>query len=170
MAYRSPYSSRSDGRPSQPTSVSDVERKKNSTTINLDIRRSRSACTNMRELLEFFSVGSAAGWMICYHRPVVRRWTPREQRKDQTIMRWIFGAVAAAALSFSVEAEAEAEACAVTVEVRDALDFSLKEITVDSSCEAFTLTLKHVGKMPVSAMGHNWVLTRTEDFNGAVTD
>jgi azurin len=67
-------------------------------------------------------------------------------------------------------AEAEAEACAVTVEVRDALDFSLKEITVDSSCEAFTLTLKHVGKMPVSAMGHNWVLTRTEDFNGAVTD
>ena len=85
-------------------------------------------------------------------------------------MRWILGAVLAATLSFSSEASAEAETCAVTVEVRDALDYSLKQITVDSSCESFSLTLRHVGKMPVSAMGHNWVLTRAEDFDGAVKD
>jgi azurin len=83
-------------------------------------------------------------------------------------MRWILGAALAATLSFS--SEAEAKSCAVTVEVRDALVFSLKEITVDSSCESFSLTLKHVGKMPASSMGHNWVLTGTEDFDGAVKD
>jgi azurin len=83
-------------------------------------------------------------------------------------MRWILGAALAATLSFS--GEAEAKSCAVTVEVRDALDFSPREITVDSSCESFSLTLKHVGTMPASTMGHNWVLTKTEDFDGAVTD
>ena len=83
-------------------------------------------------------------------------------------MRWILGAALAATLSFS--SQAEAKTCAVTVEVRDALEFSLKEITVDSGCESFSLTLKHVGKMPASSMGHNWVLTRTGDFDGAVMD
>lgn len=83
-------------------------------------------------------------------------------------MRWILGAALAMTLLFP--GEAEARSCAVTVEVRDSLNFSLKEITVDSSCESFSLTLKHAGKMPVSSMGHNWVLTRTEDFDGAVTD
>jgi len=78
------------------------------------------------------------------------------------------GAALAATLSFS--SQAEAKSCAATVEVTDSLNFSLKEITMDSSCESFSLTLKHVGKMPVSSMGHNWVLTRTEDFDGAVTD
>lgn len=87
-------------------------------------------------------------------------------------MRWILGAALAATLLFSAEAEVDAEAkpCAVTVEVRDSLTFSLSEITVDSSCESFSLTLKHVGEMPASSMGHNWVLTKTEDFDGAVMD
>jgi azurin len=88
--------------------------------------------------------------------------------KDRTIMRWILGAALAATPLFS--GEAEARSCAVTVEVRDALVFSLNEITVDSRCESFSLTLKHIGNMPASSMGHNWVLTRTEDFDGAVTD
>lgn len=92
----------------------------------------------------------------------------RRELTKGTIMRWILGAALAATLSFS--SQAKAESCAVTVEVGDSLNFSLKEITVDSSCDAFSVTLKHVGKMSASAMGHNWVLTRTEDFNGAVTD
>jgi len=83
-------------------------------------------------------------------------------------MRWILCAVLATALSFS--SRAEEASCAVTIEVGDSLYFSQKEITVDRSCESFSLTLKHVGKMPASSMGHNWVLTKTEDFEGAVTD
>lgn len=83
-------------------------------------------------------------------------------------MRWILGAALAATLLFP--GEAGARSCAVTVEVGDSLNFSLKEITVDSSCESFSLTLKHAGTMPASSMGHNWVLTRAEDFDGAVMD
>lgn len=89
-------------------------------------------------------------------------------------MRWILGAALAATLSLSLslpgEAEASAMSCAATVEVRDTLVFSVTEIAVDTGCHAFSLTLKHVGKMPASSMGHNWVLTRAEDFNGAVMD
>ena len=83
-------------------------------------------------------------------------------------MKRILGVALAATLSLS--SHAEAKSCAVTIEVNDSLNFSLKEITVDSSCESFSVTLKHVGKLPASSMGHNWVLTRTEDFDGAVTD
>jgi azurin len=93
---------------------------------------------------------------------------------DATIMRWILGAALAATLALSAmpsfSGEAESRRCAVTVEVRDSLAFSPREITVDSSCESFSLTLKHVGTMPASTMGHNWVLTKTEDFDGAVMD
>lgn len=84
-------------------------------------------------------------------------------------MRRILSAALAAVLWLSGKADA-GEACAVTVEVPDALQFSQREIIVDSSCESFSLTLRHVGKLPVNSMGHNWVLTRTEDFEGAVSD
>ncbi len=84
-------------------------------------------------------------------------------------MRRILSAALAAVLWLSGKADA-GEACAVTVEVPDALQFSQREIIVDSSCESFSLTLRHVGKLPVNSMGHNWVLTRTEDFEGAVAD
>nr|MBF0684766.1 azurin [Pseudomonas sp.] len=52
----------------------------------------------------------------------------------------------------------------------DAMQFDLKEITVDKACKEFTVTLKHVGKLPVAAMGHNWVLTREQDMQAAATD
>lgn len=86
-------------------------------------------------------------------------------------MRGILSAALAALLcSGEVEADAESTRCAVTVEVTDALYFSRKEITADSSCESFSVTLKHIGEMPASSMGHNWVLTKTADFNGAAMD
>jgi len=97
--------------------------------------------------------------------PIARGCRKAEGTDD---MKWMVCA-ALAALAFSTRAE-EVATCAVTVEVGDSLYFSRKEITVDSSCESFSLTLKHVGKMPASAMGHNWVLTRSEDFDDAVTD
>ena len=45
-----------------------------------------------------------------------------------------------------------------------AMTYSTKEVKVAGDCTELKLTLKHVGKMPVSAMGHNLVLTKTEDF------
>jgi len=55
--------------------------------------------------------------------------------------------------------------CAVTVEGNDAMQFNVKEITVDKSCTEFSVTLKHVGKLPKAAMGHNWILTKEADFD-----
>ena len=45
-----------------------------------------------------------------------------------------------------------------------------KEITVSKSCKQFTVNLKHPGKLAKNVMGHNWVLTKTADMQGAVND
>ena len=60
--------------------------------------------------------------------------------------------------------------CETTVEANDAMQFNTKEIVVDASCKQFTVHLKHTGKMAKAAMGHNWVLTKAADMQGAATD
>lgn len=45
----------------------------------------------------------------------------------------------------------------IVIESNDRMQFDIKEIKVKVG-ETIKLTLKHVGKMPVQAMGHNWVL------------
>ena len=67
-----------------------------------------------------------------------------------------------AALSMA-SVPAFAASCDVTIEGNDAMQFNLREITVPKSCKQFDVTLKHVGKLPKSAMGHNWVLTKAAD-------
>ena len=47
----------------------------------------------------------------------------------------------------------------ITVEANDRMQFDTKEIKVKAG-EEITLTLKHVGKLPKQAMGHNWVLLK----------
>ncbi|HEY0859834.1 MAG TPA: azurin [Pseudoxanthomonas sp.] len=49
--------------------------------------------------------------------------------------------------------------CAVTVEATDMMTFNLNTIRVPGDCAQLRVTLKHVGRMPAQAMGHNWVLT-----------
>ena len=60
--------------------------------------------------------------------------------------------------------------CSTTIEGNDAMQFNKKTITVPSTCKTFAVTLKHVGTMPKTAMGHNWVLARSADEAGVVTD
>mgnify|MGYP001137633352 CR=1 FL=1 len=48
--------------------------------------------------------------------------------------------------------------CATTVEANDAMQFNTKTITVPKTCKTFKVTLKHTGKLPVTAMGHNGVI------------
>ncbi|WP_233808713.1 azurin [Paraburkholderia sp. HP33-1] len=59
--------------------------------------------------------------------------------------------------------------CNQVVKANDAMQFDVKEITVDKACKRFTVTLEHTGKLPRTAMGHNWVLTREADFQRVVT-
>lgn len=60
--------------------------------------------------------------------------------------------------------------CATEIESNDAMQYNVNSITVPASCTDFTITLKHVGKMPVGAMGHNVVITTAEDMSKVVAD
>ncbi|CAM3447473.1 azurin [Paracidovorax anthurii] len=60
--------------------------------------------------------------------------------------------------------------CAVEIEGNDAMQFNKSTIAVPASCKQFTVKLKHVGKLPKAAMGHNWVLSKAADQQGVVTD
>ncbi|MEX2476842.1 MAG: azurin [Gracilimonas sp.] len=53
----------------------------------------------------------------------------------------------------------------ITVESNDQMQFNTDEIKVKAG-QTVVLTLKHVGKLPKAAMGHNWVLlTPGTDIN-----
>ena len=60
--------------------------------------------------------------------------------------------------------------CAVEVKSTDQMTFETQSIDVSKSCKTFTVTLKHTGAMPKTAMGHNWVLSKTADMPGVATD
>ena len=61
-------------------------------------------------------------------------------------------------------------ACEVNVEVGDSLAFSESSITVEASCDTVTVNLKHTGSLPAAAMGHNWVLSKTADYQAVAND
>lgn len=60
--------------------------------------------------------------------------------------------------------------CSTEIEGNDAMQFNKASISVPQSCKQFTVKLKHSGKLPKTAMGHNWVLNKTADMQGIVTD
>jgi len=66
--------------------------------------------------------------------------------------------------------DAAAKECSATITGNDAMQFDLKEMTVDKSCKEYTVTVKHIGKLPVTAMGHNWVLTKESDMQAVAND
>lgn len=63
-----------------------------------------------------------------------------------------------------------AATCDVEIEGNDAMQFNKTSIAVPASCKQFTIKLKHVGKLPKAAMGHNWVLSKTADAQGVAAD
>lgn len=58
-------------------------------------------------------------------------------------------------------ADATSEVKEVVIEGNDMMKFNIKNITAEPG-QTIKLTLKHVGKMPVQAMGHNWVLLKKD--------
>lgn len=60
--------------------------------------------------------------------------------------------------------------CATTIESNDAMQYNVGSIAVPASCKQFTINLKHVGKMPVAAMGHNVVIAKESDIAGIDAD
>lgn len=65
---------------------------------------------------------------------------------------------------------ATAAECSFNLEGNDAMQFNVKNIDVPQSCAQFTINLKHVGQMPMAAMGHNVVIAKTADIGGIAAD
>lgn len=80
----------------------------------------------------------------------------------------VLGALMLAAIGL-VGRAAYAKTCDVTVEGSDAMKFNTDRIALAADCTEVQLTLKHVGKLPVTAMGHNWVLTETSAYQAVAT-
>lgn len=59
-----------------------------------------------------------------------------------------------AVFSFNAMAQDKVE---ITIESNDRMQFDMSEIKVEAG-QTVVLTLKHVGRLPAAAMGHNWVL------------
>ncbi len=62
-----------------------------------------------------------------------------------------------------------AKTCEVAIEGNDAMQFNKTTLAVAADCTEVKLTLKHLGKLPAAAMGHNWVLTETSAFQPVAT-
>ncbi|MET1078519.1 MAG: azurin [Pseudomonas sp.] len=60
--------------------------------------------------------------------------------------------------------------CAVEIDSTDQMTYTSNAMTVSKSCKTFTVTLKHVGKLPKNVMGHNWVLSKTADAAAIASD
>ena len=76
--------------------------------------------------------------------------------------------VAAAALLLSTQLQAKT--CELTIDSTDQMTFTQKELKVASDCTEVKLTLHHSGKLAKNVMGHNWVLTKTADYQAVASD
>ena len=54
--------------------------------------------------------------------------------------------------------------CATEIEGSDAMQYNVSSIVVPASCKDFRITLKHTGKLPVTSMGHDVVITKASDM------
>src|SRR6187399_2512518 len=79
--------------------------------------------------------------------------------------------IACLSLAFAASSAFAADkVCKVDISGTDQMQYDKKEISVAADCTQVEVTLKHVGKSPVQAMGHNWVLSKTSDMAGVATD
>lgn len=68
-----------------------------------------------------------------------------------------FATVLTPNVTMTTEVEKSSDKVKIVIESNDQMRFNLSEITVQQR-QTVVLTLKHVGKLPKAAMGHNWVL------------
>jgi azurin len=68
------------------------------------------------------------------------------------------------AVTLAAAADLAAAQCEFEIEVGDALSYSTSEMVVGAGCEIVSVTIKHTGKLTAAAMGHNWVLSKADDF------
>ena len=72
-------------------------------------------------------------------------------------------------LLLSAQAHAAA-VCDTSLEVTEAMAYTVKSIDVPKTCKTFTINLKANGTMPKNVMGHNLVITKEADKEAVNTD
>jgi azurin len=79
---------------------------------------------------------------------------------------WLAAALALAALpcAHPTVARAADTVCKLQISGNDLMQFDKKDLTVPSGCSEIQVTLTHTGKLPASALGHNWVLVKSSDL------
>ena len=55
--------------------------------------------------------------------------------------------------------------CEIKIEGSDMMKYDVAEITLDSSCDQTKISLKHAGKLPINAMGHNVVIVEEKNLS-----
>ena len=58
---------------------------------------------------------------------------------------------------------AMADVCQLSINATDLMRFEQQILQVEPQCTEVEVTLHNTGKLPVNAMGHDWVLTKTAD-------
>lgn len=58
--------------------------------------------------------------------------------------------------------------CEQTISANDAMKFDTKELKIDGACKTFKLTLKHTGRLPITAMGHNLVIAEDSKMEDVI--
>lgn len=71
---------------------------------------------------------------------------------------------------WSLPAHAAGKLCQVSLTGDDMIMYNKKVLKVAADCTQVKLTLTHVGKLPKTVMGHDWVLTTPEDAAAVATD
>lgn len=79
------------------------------------------------------------------------------------------GCLLLGALAFAPQAFAQS-GCTASIDANDAMRYSVASLDIPRTCKTFTVTLKHVGKMPRAAMGHNIVIAKSSDMAGIDAD
>jgi azurin len=60
--------------------------------------------------------------------------------------------------------------CEAEIHGTDQMKFDKTSMEIPADCKQFTVKLVHTGKLPKTAMGHNWVLTKTSDTQAVASD
>ena len=70
-----------------------------------------------------------------------------------------------------ISSDVYANSCNIEVQVGDNMNFVPAAMTVSASaCKTVTINLTHTGSRPRNAMGHNWVLSTTENAQATAQD
>ncbi len=65
---------------------------------------------------------------------------------------------------------AQADNCTIDLDSDDAMKFDKTALTVSASCPEITINLRHTGRLPATAMGHNVVIAASDVWQGVAQD